>query len=97
MDYSTTSTGIHESYNQINLNQTLVEPRRRIPQHPKSPSANTTDASHLGDRGERNARIFRSIASIPASILAKIKEEGRAWVKAGAARLQEFGILEDIT
>jgi hypothetical protein len=36
---------------------------------------------------ECNARIFRNIASTPASIIAKIKEEGRAWVKAGATRL----------
>jgi hypothetical protein len=35
--------------------------------------------------------------SAPSPILAKIKEEGRAWVKAGAAILQEFGILRDIT
>lgn len=33
----------------------------------------------------------------PAFILAKIKEEGWAWVKAGASNLQEFGILGDIT
>jgi hypothetical protein len=46
---------------------------------------------------ERNARIFRNTASPPASILAKIKEEGRAWVKAGASKLQEFGILGDTT
>jgi hypothetical protein len=46
---------------------------------------------------ERNARIFRNSASSPSSILAKIKEEGRAWVKAGATTLQEFGILGDIT
>ena len=46
---------------------------------------------------ERNARIFWNTASPLASILAKIKEEGRAWVKAGAYKLQEFGILGDIT
>ena len=28
-----------------------------------------------------------------ASIIAKIKEEARAWVKAGASKLQEFGIF----
>ncbi len=46
---------------------------------------------------ERNVRIFCNNASAPSSILAKIKKEGRAWVKAGAATLQEFGILGDIT
>jgi hypothetical protein len=46
---------------------------------------------------ERNARIFRNIASMPISIIAKIKEEARAWVKAGDSKLQEFGILGDIT
>uniref|UniRef100_A0A0E0A6D9 Uncharacterized protein n=1 Tax=Oryza glumipatula TaxID=40148 RepID=A0A0E0A6D9_9ORYZ len=55
------------------------------------------DACVLGDLEERNARIFQSIASTPASVIAKIKEEGRAWVKAGATKLQEFGILGDIT
>ncbi len=46
---------------------------------------------------ECNARIFQNSASPPSSILAKIKEEGRAWVKAGATTLQELGILGDIT
>jgi hypothetical protein len=32
-----------------------------------------------------------------ASILAKIKKEARAWVRAGAIKLHEFGILGDIT
>uniref|UniRef100_A0A0D3HW32 BED-type domain-containing protein n=1 Tax=Oryza barthii TaxID=65489 RepID=A0A0D3HW32_9ORYZ len=46
---------------------------------------------------EGNARIFHSNnTSAPSSILAKIKKEGRIWVKAGAATLQEFGILGDI-
>lgn len=35
-------------------------------------------------------------AATPASILAKIKEEVAAWVKAGAVRLREFEILGDI-
>jgi hypothetical protein len=46
---------------------------------------------------ERNARIFRNSASPPSSILSKIKEEGRAWVKAGATTLQELRILGDLT
>uniref|UniRef100_A0A0E0IEM1 Uncharacterized protein n=1 Tax=Oryza nivara TaxID=4536 RepID=A0A0E0IEM1_ORYNI len=36
-------------------------------------------------------------ASTPVSIVAKIKEEARAWVKARASKLQEFDILGDIT
>jgi hypothetical protein len=46
---------------------------------------------------EQNTRIFRNNASALSSILVKIKEEERAWAKAGAAILQEFGILGDIT
>uniref|UniRef100_A0A0E0E329 Uncharacterized protein n=1 Tax=Oryza meridionalis TaxID=40149 RepID=A0A0E0E329_9ORYZ len=46
---------------------------------------------------EQNTRIFCNNASALSSILVKIKEEERAWAKAGAAILQEFGILGNIT
>ncbi len=39
---------------------------------------------------ECNARIFRQVASMPAIIIAKIKEEERAWIVVGAAKLTEI-------
>jgi hypothetical protein len=39
---------------------------------------------------ECNARIFRQVASTPATIIAKIKEEARAWIVAGATKLTEI-------
>jgi predicted negative regulator of RcsB-dependent stress response len=46
---------------------------------------------------KRNTKIFQNTASTLVSIVAKIKEEARAWVKARASKLQEFDILGDIT
>ena len=42
---------------------------------------------------ERNARIFNNSATAPLDLLAKIKEEGRAWFLAGAKSLEFFGSL----
>lgn len=39
---------------------------------------------------ECNARIFRQVASMPAIIIAKIKEEEQAWIAVGAAKLTEI-------
>lgn len=38
---------------------------------------------------ERNARIFRRLATTPAMIVAKVKEEARTWIMTRAVRLTE--------
>lgn len=35
---------------------------------------------------ERNTRIFRHVATTLTTIIAKIKKEGLAWIKVGAAK-----------
>uniref|UniRef100_A0A0D9Z901 Uncharacterized protein n=1 Tax=Oryza glumipatula TaxID=40148 RepID=A0A0D9Z901_9ORYZ len=59
------------------------------------PASNLGDTKYLGEFGT-NA-MQESFASMPATILAKIKEKVGAWIKAGALGLQEFCILRDIT
>lgn len=38
----------------------------------------------------QNARVIRHVATTPMTLLAKIKEEASAWVKAGAVKLKEI-------
>lgn len=62
------------------------------------PASNLGDTKYLGEFGTNAMQeSFCQKTSMPATILAKIKEKVGAWVKAGALGLQEFCILRYVT